>query len=268
MSSILAHLPDSFRRLKKLLGWIIMGSILLTAAEADAMHRMASKPVVIILLGPPGAGKGTHAAPLSEALGLPHISTGDLFRMHIQQKTQLGLLAKTYIDQGNLVPDDLVLDMLFDRLKESDCQQGLILDGFPRTLTQAKSLDARLKNKSRVLALNFYVPDSILIERIAGRLICRDCKRPYHKVFDPPQESGVCGQCGGELYMREDDREEIVRKRLEVYRSETLPLIEYYQEKEGVLVEIDGQNDKNQVFHDVLEALPHYFHLEGARRKR
>lgn len=256
MSSIIAHLPESFRRLKKLLGWIIMGSILLAAADAEALYRRASKPVVIILLGPPGAGKGTHAAPLSEALGLPHISTGDLFRSHIQQKTQLGLLAKAYMDQGNLVPDDLVLDMLFDRIKEADCHQGVILDGFPRTLTQAKALDARLKEKSRVLALNFYVPDATLIERIAGRMVCRDCKRPYHKLFDPPKDSGLCGGCGGELYVREDDREEIVRKRLEVYRTETLPLIEYYQAQKGVLMEIDGQNGKEQVFHDVLEALP------------
>ena len=240
-----------------------MGSILLAAAEAEALHRGASKPVVILLLGPPGAGKGTHAAPLSEALGLPHISTGDLFRIHIQQKTELGLLAKTYIDRGNLVPDNLVLDMLFGRLQEPDCAQGSILDGFPRTLPQAKALDERLKGKCRVLALNFYVPDSILIERITGRLICRDCKRPYHKLFDPPRESGFCGQCGGALYTREDDQEKIVRNRLEVYRAETLPLIDHYAAQKDVLREIDGQNSKAQVFHDVLEAMPVYVKARG-----
>lgn len=258
MSNIIAHLPSRFSRFKKLLGWVIMGSILLAAAEAEALHRGSSKPVVILLLGPPGAGKGTHAAPLSETLGLPHISTGDLFRGHIQQKTELGLLAKTYIDQGNLVPDDLVLDMLFARMQEADCAHGSILDGFPRTLPQARALDERLKAKCQVLALNFYVPDSILIERIAGRLICQDCRRPYHKLFDPPREAGFCGQCGGALYTREDDREAVVRKRLEVYRAETLPLIEHYAGQKEVLREIDGQNSKTQVFQDILEAMPLY----------
>lgn len=233
-----------------------MGSILLAAAEAQALNRFSSKSLVIILLGPPGAGKGTHAAPLSEAMGLPHISTGDLFREHIQKQTALGLLAKACIDQGNLVPDEFVLDMLFERLKQADCSHGCILDGFPRTLPQARSLDVRLKNKSTLLVLNFSVPDSILIERIAGRLICRDCKRPYHKSFDPPCKPGSCGQCGGALYTRDDDQEAIVRKRLDVYRLETMPLIEYYAAQAGVLKEIDSQNSKEQVFQDVLEAMP------------
>ncbi len=244
--------------LKNLFRWMCMVSILLAAGEAEALTRLVSKPLVIILLGPPGAGKGTHAAPLSEALGLPHISTGDLLRTHIQQKSELGLLAKTYMNQGNLVPDDLVLDMLFERLKQPDCALGSILDGFPRTLPQAKALDARLKEKSRVLALNFYVPDSILIERIIGRLVCRDCKRPYHKLFDPPRDLEFCGQCGGVLYTRDDDQETIVRKRLEVYRTETMPLIEYYAAQKEVLKEIDSQNSKEQVFNEVLEVIPTY----------
>jgi len=223
------------------------------------VNDVEASPLVLVLLGPPGAGKGTHAAPLSEALGLPHVSTGDLFRKHIQQQTPLGFTAKNYMNQGNLVPDELVLDMLFERLKAKDCIQGCILDGFPRTLAQARSLDARLKNKSRLLALNFNVADAILIERITGRLVCRDCKRPYHTTFDPPQEPGFCDPCGGVLFTRDDDKEMIVRKRLAVYRAETLPLIEYYLAK-GVLKEIDAQNSKPQVFQDVLEAIPLLVH--------
>lgn len=223
-------------------------------------NDLTNQPLVILLLGPPGAGKGTHAATLKDAIGLPHISTGDLFREHFKQQTPLGLTAKNYIDQGNLVPDELVLDMLFDRLQESDCAQGCILDGFPRTLAQARALDARLKNKSQVLALNFNVTDSILIERISGRLICRDCNKLYHAAFDPPQELGRCDLCEGELFTRDDDNEAIVRKRLAVYRAETLPLIEYYAAQQGVLKEIDSQNSKEQVFHDVLEAIPISMH--------
>ncbi len=243
---------------KKLFGWLIMGSILLGASVLGAMSRSADKPVVVILLGPPGAGKGTHATPLSEVLSLPHISTGDLFRTQIQSNSLLGQKAKAFMDQGNLVPDDLVLDMLFERLTAKDCAHGCILDGFPRTLAQAKALDARLENKSQILALNFYVPDSVLIERITGRLVCRDCKKPYHKFFDPPRDAGVCGHCSGALYTRDDDQEIIVQKRLEVYRDETMPLIDYYTAKKDVLKEINGENSKDLVFREMLDALPSF----------
>ncbi len=243
---------------KKLLGCLLMGSILLGASELRALTRSPEKPMVLILLGPPGAGKGTHATPLSLSLDLPHISTGDLFRAQIQSNSSLGQKAKFYIDQGSLVPDDLVLDMLFDRLKAQDCAQGCILDGFPRTLAQAKALDLRLENKSQILALNFHVPDSILIDRIAGRLVCRDCKKSYHKLFDPPATADLCGECGGRLYTRDDDQASIVSKRLEVYREETMPLIDYYAAQNDVLKEVDGQGAKEQVFQDVLNALPSF----------
>lgn len=211
--------------------------------------------LVVILMGPPGAGKGTHAALLSQHLGVPHISTGDLFRENIRNQTPLGLSAKNYIDQGALVPDDLVLDMLFDRVAKSDCKSGYILDGFPRTIPQAKALDQRLKGH-RVVVLNFQLQDAVIIERIAGRLVCRDCGRPYHKKYDPPKFSAVCDACQGALYQRDDDREAIIQKRLEVYRVQTEPLIRYYAKKRGVLREIDSRKGKEQVFQDVLEALP------------
>lgn len=216
-----------------------------------------NKPWVVILMGPPGAGKGTHAGPLSETLGLPHISTGDLFREHIRSQTPLGQKAKSFIDKGQLVPDSLVLDMLFNRVAQEDCKNGYLLDGVPRTINQAKALDERLNNRYRVIALNFSLTDESAIERISGRVACQNCGRPFHKKFDPPKNPHVCDLCGGILYQREDDREEVVRKRLEVYRTQTKPLIDYYGSQKQVLREIDSQNAKEKVFQDVLESLPY-----------
>jgi adenylate kinase len=241
--------------LKKFFGWIVMGCLLLTG-QGVAMNQSNQKATtIVILLGPPGAGKGTHASPLSEHLSLPHISTGDLFRENIRNNTALGQKVKSFMDQGKLVPDELVLDMLFERMAASDCARGCILDGFPRTVAQAKALDAKLDKKTRVIALNFNVPDSVLIERITGRLVCKDCKKPFHKRFDPPRQANVCDACGGTLVTRDDDQENIVRKRLEVYHTESQPLIEYYSNKKDVLHEIDSQNPKEQVFRDVMIAL-------------
>ena len=240
---------------KKLIGWLMMVGFICSTEDGMAMGQSSRKPLIIILLGPPGAGKGTHATTLAEHLGLPHISTGDLFREHIQSGSELGLMAKEYIDQGKLVPDALVLDMLFNRIKTADCANGFILDGFPRTLAQAKALDARLNHKSKMVSFNFNVPDSLLIERIAGRIICRDCKKSYHRSFDPPRQAGSCDACGGSLYMRDDDIEGVVRKRLEVYHSGAQQLINYYAAKEKVFCELDGQNSKDEVFHDLLENL-------------
>jgi len=240
---------------KKIFGWMVLGSLLLTG-QGVAMSQSNQKPTtIVILLGPPGAGKGTHASPLSEHLLLPHISTGDLFRENIRNNTALGQKVKSFMDQGKLVPDELVLDMLFQRMESRDCAHGCILDGFPRTVAQAKALDAKLDKKTHIIALNFNVPDSVLIERISGRLICKDCKKPFHKKFDPPRQANLCDSCGGMLVTRDDDQENIVRKRLEIYHAESQPLIDYYSKKKDVLREIDSQNSKEQVFRDIMIAL-------------
>jgi adenylate kinase len=231
----------------------------LLAKDGTAMNRAEpdQRPLAVILLGPPGAGKGTHAGPLSVYLGIPHISTGDLFRENIRSQTPVGQKAKGFIDEGKLVPDEVVLQMLFERIARSDCSQGIILDGFPRTVAQAKALDDAIGRTHRLVALNFNIPDDLLVERITGRLACKQCGKPYHKKNDPPKQEGVCDSCGGALYQRDDDKEEVLRKRLQVYHAETKPLIDYYAKKTGVLHDIDANHAKAQVFHDVLEAMPH-----------
>ncbi|MES2273622.1 MAG: adenylate kinase [Chlamydiota bacterium] len=211
--------------------------------------------MVVILLGPPGAGKGTHAGPLSAKLKVPHISTGDLFRENIRNQTPLGKVARNYMDKGNLVPDEIVLNMLFERTCGADCQNGYILDGVPRTLAQARTLELHLKDHLLV-ALNFQISDAALIERIGGRIACKTCGRPYHKKYDPPRIETLCDHCGGEIYQRDDDREEIVRKRLEVYRAQTEPLIAYYAQTGSFLCQIDSHRSKAEVFQDVLNVLP------------
>jgi len=223
--------------------------------ETSLPTMVAAKPFVVILLGPPGAGKGTHAGPLSANLGLPHISTGDLFREHIQGETELGKLAKICIDGGNLVPDDLVLNMLFERIERPDCEKGYILDGFPRTKPQAEALDAYFGQRVQVVALYFSIPDDLLVERIIGRITCKHCARPYHLRFDPPKEKGFCDECNRPLFQRTDDQEEIVRKRLEVYHRETQLVIDHYARKDSVFREIPALGNKEQVFQDLLQLL-------------
>jgi adenylate kinase len=211
----------------------------------------------VILLGAPGAGKGTQATVLSELLGLPHVSSGDLFRDNLKRETPLGLQAKAYMDKGELVPDDVTVAMVRDRLSQLDCDsKGAILDGFPRTVEQAKSLDKVLHQDGKKVDVVIYieVPEDVLVERLTGRWICRNCQAVYHTLFNPPKVAGKCDVCGGELYQRPDDRPETVRNRLDVYFEQTLPLVDFYREQ-GLLHEIDGQQEIAAVKSDLLKVI-------------
>ena len=212
--------------------------------------------MVIILLGPPGAGKGTQAQELKKRLGIAHVASGDLFREAMEEGTELGLVAKSYIERGELVPDEVTIAMILERLDEPDCREGVILDGFPRTIEQAKALEEALAERGEAIAAVLYirVSDEVIVERLSGRRICRNCQANYHVIFNPPKRPGVCDLCGGELYQREDDRPETVRKRLEVYLAQTAPLIEYYR-KAGLLTEIDGEQDIEGVTADLMAAI-------------
>lgn len=207
---------------------------------------------VLILLGPPGGGKGTQAVRLSAELGIPHVSTGDLFRENRAKGTELGRRAQSFMDAGKLVPDDLVLDMLFDRVSRPDCSQGYLLDGFPRTIPQATALDARLSAAgSRVMAVHLKVPDAILLERIVGRRTCSKCGHIHHVKNSPPRVAGKCDKCGGELVQRTDDTAAVVEKRLATYHDQTAPIVGHYGKRSGVLFEIDGNRAPDQVFSDL-----------------
>ncbi|MBE9508214.1 MAG: adenylate kinase [Chloroflexi bacterium] len=209
----------------------------------------------LVLLGPPGAGKGTQAERLEKELLMPHVASGDLFRENLKNETELGLLAKEYMDKGALVPDDVTIAMVRQRLQRPDCDQGAILDGFPRTQAQAEGLDKMLTDMGRRLdgVLYIAVPDEELVRRLSGRWICRQCQTPYHTVFSPPATEGVCDACRGELYQRDDDKPETVRARLKVYHEQTSPLIDYYRQA-GLLVETDGSGDIETVSAALLEA--------------
>jgi len=211
----------------------------------------------IVLLGPPGAGKGTQAKLVSGKLDMPHISSGDIFRENLKNETELGLLAEGYINRGELVPDDVTIAMIKDRLSRSDCAAGALLDGFPRTAAQAEALDEMLTDlDGQVIAVPYIkVAEEILIERLTGRWTCPTCSRVYHEKFNPPQKAGVCDLDGVELYQRDDDKAETVTRRIRVYLEQTQPLIDYYQEK-GVLLEIDGAQAIDAVSVDLLAALP------------
>ncbi len=208
----------------------------------------------IIMLGAPGAGKGTQAKRLAAKYGIPHISTGDIFRANIKNGTELGKKAKVYMDQGLLVPDELVVDLVVDRFKEKDCENGYVLDGFPRTIPQAKALDEALeKNHDAVeYAIDVDVPDENIVSRMAGRRACVNCGATYHVTTIPPRQEGVCDVCGKELVLREDDKPETVEKRLKVYHDQTQPLIDYYQTK-GILRSVDGTRDMDVVFGEIVQ---------------
>lgn len=216
----------------------------------------ASTPTYLILIGPPGAGKGTQAAMLEQTLGLKQVSSGDLFRENLKNETELGKLAKQYMDRGELVPDDVTIAMVKDRIARPDCARGVILDGFPRTLEQAKALDEMLAAQNSAIRLVplLTVPDEELMERLTGRRVCRACGATYHVRFNPPKVAGVCDACGGELYQRSDDSPETVRNRLFVYYKQTSPLIGYYFAK-GLLVKLDGQGPIAEVQQALVDAI-------------
>jgi len=209
----------------------------------------------IILVGGPGAGKGTQSLKIVEKLGIPQISTGDILRAAVRNKTELGIEAKKYMDAGKLVTDELVIALMKERLNQDDCKNGYILDGFPRTLGQAKALDEHLKNKARVIALNLNVQDSLLVERIVNRLVCKKCGAPFHKTFVKPKVENVCDYCQGELYQRDDDKAEVVKERLAVYHSQTKPLIDFYKEQENTLFDIPSEGSKDEVFNNLITTL-------------
>lgn len=213
-------------------------------------------PTYIVLLGPPGAGKGTQAQIISEKLSLPHISSGDIFRENLKNQTELGKLAKGYMDRGELVPDDLTIAMIRDRLSRFDCATGALLDGFPRTPAQAEALDAMLAEfGGRVNAVPYIkVPEETLVGRLTGRWTCRAQGHVYHEKFNPPKQDAVCDIDGSELYQRDDDKAETVTRRIHVYLEQTAPLIEYYREN-GTLIEIDGTQPIEQVSNDLMAAL-------------
>lgn len=216
-------------------------------------NLQATETSVLILLGPPGAGKGSQATLLKEKMEIAHISTGDLLRENMKKQTPLGEKAKVYMETGQLVPDELIFDMLFTRLEMADCKKGYILDGFPRTIAQAQVLQKRLTDV-KIVAINLAVPDASLIERITQRKICENCQAPYHLTFSPPKESNKCDRCGGNLFQRKDDTKEVVEKRLQVYHEQTAPLIEYYS-KQKVLHNLDSNQSKEAVLLQILKIL-------------
>ncbi|MDO5574311.1 MAG: adenylate kinase [bacterium] len=210
----------------------------------------------IIMLGAPGAGKGTQAKMIADQYGIPHISTGDIFRANIKEQTELGMEAKTYMDKGALVPDELTVKILLDRVAKDDCKSGYVLDGFPRTIPQAEVLDKAVKELNETIdyAINVEVPDENIIKRMSGRRACLACGATYHVEHVPPKKEGICDRCGKELVLRDDDKPETVKKRLEVYHAQTQPLIEYYNKK-NILKEVDGTKDMKDVFADIVKIL-------------
>lgn len=217
---------------------------------------MSSDALFVVLLGGPGAGKGTQAERLSKTLGIPQVSTGDLFRENLKKETELGLLAKGYMERGELVPDEVTVGMVRERLSRPDAQQGAILDGFPRTIAQAEALGKLLADLGSELKVvpSIQVPEDMLLARLAGRWTCRKCGAMYHQLFSPPKVAGVCDKCGGELYQRPDDTPETQKHRIAVYFEQTAPLIDYYRDQ-GLLVEVDGRPGIDQIQAELLRVI-------------
>jgi adenylate kinase len=209
----------------------------------------------IIFLGPPGAGKGTHAKEISSILNIPHISTGDIFRDAIKNQTELGMKVKEFLDSGKLVPDELVWEVVKDRLNAEDCKNGFILDGFPRTILQAELLDKYLKEKNADLKVIYLdASDDLVIKRLSSRRVCKNCGAIYNLISMPPKKDGICDICGGELYQRSDDYPDVIKKRLETYYKETQPLIDYYKNR-GVMYTISAEKDREEVLQEILKVV-------------
>ena len=210
----------------------------------------------IIMLGAPGAGKGTQADILSQEMDLPHIASGDLFRQALEKSTDVGLLAKSYMDKGELVPDEITIEMILERIDQPDCASGCLFDGFPRTLQQAEALDKALRQQGRTIdkAIYIEVPREELAKRLSGRWLCRACQTPSHITNSPPKTAGKCDRCGGELYQRPDDREETLKERLNVFLAQTVPILDYYKEQ-GKLVRVNGNLEMQGVARQIISAL-------------
>lgn len=210
----------------------------------------------LILLGMPGAGKGTQAKKICQSYSIPQISTGDILRQAVKDQTELGKKAKDYMDRGLLVPDEVIVEIVRERLSETDCKDGYVLDGFPRTVIQASALEEALKSSDANIdaVLNIEVEEYVVLQRLGGRRTCGDCSMMYHEIFNPPQNAGICDHCGGKLIQRDDDRDETIKKRLDQYRSQTEPLIQYYNDR-GMLHTISGEGDIDNIFADIESVL-------------
>jgi len=210
----------------------------------------------IVLLGGPGAGKGTQAQKLSEKFSLPHIATGDILRQAVKDGTEMGIKAKSFMDKGLLVPDEVVIGIIKDRFNQDDVKSGFVLDGFPRTVPQAESLDSITKEMNMPIdsVVNIKTSPDVVVERLSGRRTCKECQTVYHIIYSPPKVDGKCDRCGGELYQRDDDKEETIRKRLDVYEKQTFPLLEYYKNS-GKLLEVCGDVSIDEVFESIVQAL-------------
>jgi adenylate kinase len=250
------HKPEFSELVTAALAPLFASNYSFTSTTTREDEDMTTEPKYLVLLGPPASGKGTQAAQLRETLNLPHVASGDLFRENLKQETELGLQAKAFIDRGELVPDDITIAMVMDRLSQPDCASGALLDGFPRTIAQAEALDSALAAQGKKINIVPYiaVPDEVLVERVSGRRICRVCGESYHVRFNPPQQPGVCDNDGGELYQRDDDKPETIRQRLKVYWEQTSPLVDYYRQQ-GVLVEINGDQAIDAVQADLRAAV-------------
>ena len=215
-----------------------------------------------ILLGAPGAGKGTQADIIVKEMSLPHVASGDLFRHALKNETPLGKQAESYMKAGKLVPDEITIKMILERIAQPDCKNGCVFDGFPRTLEQAKALDVALEKEKKAIEKAIYieVPEEALLDRLTGRFVCRTCQSPYHKKNSPPKKEGVCDKCSGELYQRADDKEETIKERLKVYFAQTMPLLEYYEKKDRLL-RVNGNQHIDQVGKDIVK------YLKGLKQK-